>query len=165
MFRESAPIVFVFYMLGFISTIKKKKKKNPLHYMVKSMWTLRCMYWVMAFRYTPVTYRCTLPCNVHRQALAVEWVIQKSSVTLTVALPILCDLYHTSVREISALVDLPWSTAWGVIMKWKHLGAISAPRTSSVCQELNEMSFHGEKLHISLSSWCTIQCQGLAGLV
>jgi transposase len=42
-----------------------------------------------------------------------------------------CHLSNKSVRQISALLELPLSTVSTVIMKWKRLGATMAPPDKS----------------------------------
>ena len=49
--------------------------------------------------------------------------------------------YHfsnKSVRQISALLDLPWATVSSVIVKWKRLGATKAPPQSGRPHKLTE---------------------------
>jgi hypothetical protein len=62
------------------------------------LWQCKCLIWTEIvcghpFKWvvsaTPVAYRCikssTQPCNLHKQTLAVEWFVLKSSVTFNVA--------------------------------------------------------------------------------
>ena len=80
----------------------------------------------LAVSATPIAYRCiklsTPPCNLHRQTLAVEWPILKSAMTFVIG----CHLSNKSVNQISALLELPWSTVSAAIVKWKHLWATKA---------------------------------------
>ena len=61
----------------------------------------------------------TQQCNLHRQTLAVEWPVLKSSVTFNVVPS------YKSVRQISALLELLRIGAAGIV-KWKCLGATTA---------------------------------------
>ena len=49
-----------------------------------------------------------------------------------------CHLSNKSVRQISALLELPQSTVSAVIVKWKRLGAITAYLRSGRPQKLTE---------------------------
>ena len=81
----------------------------------------------------------------------------KSSVTFKHGTVIGCHLSNKSLRQVSALLELPRSTVSAVIVKWKRLGATTAqPLTTefqtasgsnvitiTISRELHEMSFHG----------------------
>ena len=49
-----------------------------------------------------------------------------------------CQLVNKSVRQISALLELPWSTVSAVIVKWKRLGATTAQLQSGRRHKLTE---------------------------
>ncbi|CAI9600815.1 unnamed protein product, partial [Staurois parvus] len=55
-----------------------------------------------------------------------------------------CHLYNKSIREISLLLNIPWSTVSGIITKWKQLGTTATLCglqivTTTVHRELHEM--------------------------
>lgn len=64
--------------------------------------------------------------------------------------PLGCHLCHKSICEISAPLDLPWSTVSAVIVKWKCLRVTTAQLWSSRPGELTELSAEEKKLHILL---------------
>ena len=90
---------------------------------------------------TPIADRyvksSTQPCNIHRFRLAVEWAVLKRSVTQCSTV-IGYHLCNKSVHQISALLELPWSTVSAVIVKWKRLGATIAQPQSGSPHKLTE---------------------------
>uniref|UniRef100_A0A3B4BUG3 Furry homolog a (Drosophila) n=2 Tax=Pygocentrus nattereri TaxID=42514 RepID=A0A3B4BUG3_PYGNA len=57
---------------------------------------------------------------------------------------------HRSVCEISALLDLPWSTVCGIIAKWNRLGARATRQQSSRPRKLPELGRQGVLTSLSL---------------
>ena len=78
----------------------------------------------------------TQPCNLHRQTLTVEWPYWRAQWVFT---------WHRhrmppfqSVRQISALLELRWSTVSAVIVKWKCLCVTMAQPRCGRSHELTE---------------------------
>ena len=90
---------------------------------------------------TPFADRCikssTHKCNLHRQALAIEWPYWKAQWRSTWHLHG-CHLSNKSVHQISALIEMPRSTVSAVIVKWKGLGATTAQQQSGRPHKLTE---------------------------
>jgi transposase len=90
---------------------------------------------------TPVADRCikssTQPCNLHRQTLAVKWPYWRAKWLSTWHF-IGCHLSNKSFCQISALLELSWSTVSAVIVKWKCLGATKAQPRSDKPHKLTE---------------------------
>lgn len=67
--------------------------------------------------------------------IAIQWVITEELSDFKHFTDIGCYHCHKSVHEISALLDLPYSTVSAVIVKWKCLGAMTAQSGSgSLCK-------------------------------
>ncbi|CAI9588875.1 unnamed protein product [Staurois parvus] len=49
-----------------------------------------------------------------------------------------CHLYNKSIREISLLLNIPWSTVSGIITKWKQLGTTATQPRSGRPRKLTE---------------------------
>ena len=104
----------------------------------------------LAISATPVTDRCIKssiqPCNLHRQTLAVELPVLKSS-DFQRGTVIGSHLSKKSVRQISTLLELPRSTVSVIIVKWKRLGTrapLQSGRPHKLCwRKLYSFSWFG----------------------
>ena len=79
-----------------------------------------------------------------------------------------CHLSNKSVREISALLELPQSTVSAVIVKWKRLGATTAQPQSSRLHKLTERDRRvlkrvAQKNHLSTVETLTTEFQTASG--
>ncbi|CAI9581872.1 unnamed protein product, partial [Staurois parvus] len=54
-----------------------------------------------------------------------------------------CHLCNKSIREISLLLNIPWSTVSGIIKKWKQLGTTVTQPQSERGQRMLKRIVHG----------------------
>ncbi|KAJ8259468.1 hypothetical protein GJAV_G00169650 [Gymnothorax javanicus] len=67
-----------------------------------------------------------------------------------------CHLSNKSVRQISALLELPRSTVSSVIVKWKHLGATTVQPRSGRPHKLSEKECEVLKSIVCKNRMCSI---------
>ncbi|CAI9614163.1 unnamed protein product [Staurois parvus] len=53
-----------------------------------------------------------------------------------------CHLCNKSIREISLLPNIPWSTVSGIITKWKQLGTTATQSRSGRLHKMTERGQH-----------------------
>ena len=94
-------------------------------HMTKTMWTPLQIRGCGYFSHTHFADRCiklsTPPCNLHRQTLAAEWPVLKSSVTFNVAPSYDATFPTCQFVKCQRCYSCP-STVSVVIVKWKRIG-------------------------------------------
>ncbi|CAI9606062.1 unnamed protein product [Staurois parvus] len=63
-----------------------------------------------------------------------------------------CRLCNKSIREISLLLNIPWSAVSGIITKWKQLGRIAIQPQSGRPRKMTEWDQHMLKRTVHRSS-------------
>ncbi|CAI9598077.1 unnamed protein product [Staurois parvus] len=69
-----------------------------------------------------------------------------------------CHLCNKSIREISLLLNISWSTVSGIITKWKQLGTTATqPRSGRPCKMTGAGSAHAEEHSVQkLATVCRV---------
>ncbi|CAI9611916.1 unnamed protein product, partial [Staurois parvus] len=62
-----------------------------------------------------------------------------------------CHLCNKSIRDISLLLNIPWSTISGIITKWKQLGT-TARRPRKMTERGQRMLKRTGRRHLQLSA-------------
>ncbi|CAI9548790.1 unnamed protein product, partial [Staurois parvus] len=74
-----------------------------------------------------------------------------------------CHLCNKSIREISLLLNIPWSIVSGIITKWKQLGATATQPRSEWSQRMLKRTVRrshqlpAELIAKDLQTWCGLQ--------
>ncbi|CAI9562943.1 unnamed protein product, partial [Staurois parvus] len=89
-------------------------------------------------------------CRLLLQIFVKEWVALRTSVNSSVVIK--------SIREISLLLNIPWSTVSGIITKWKQLGTIATqPQSGRPCKMTERGQLSAESIAKNLQTSCGLQ--------
>ncbi|CAI9558974.1 unnamed protein product [Staurois parvus] len=69
-----------------------------------------------------------------------------------------CHLCNKSIREISFLLNIPWSTVSGIITKWKQLGTTATQPRSERGQRMLKDTVHSHQLQSQIAKYLQTSC-------